>query len=171
MSISQAMLPEFDIEMLHTRKLLALIPEDKLDWQAHEKSMTLRGIATHLANLPSWTMMTISNDEFDMAPKEPDPSMKVPPVESVAEALKSFDDNVAAAHATIEGASDGTMMDGWTLLSGGEKVFTMPKVAVMRSFVLSHMIHHRAQLGVYLRMCDVPLPAIYGNSADETPGV
>jgi len=169
MSISQAMLPEFDIEMSHTRKLLALVPEDKLDWQAHEKSYTLRGIATHLANLPSWTMVTISNDEFDMAPKEPDPSMNVPPVESVAEALKNFDENVATAHATIEGASDDTMMGGWTLLSGGEKVFTMPKVAVMRSFVMSHMIHHRAQLGVYLRMCDVPLPAIYGPSADEAP--
>jgi len=169
MSISQAMLPEFDIEMSHTRKLLALVPEDKLDWRAHEKSMTLRDIATHLAKLPAWTMATISQDELDVAPKEPDPFLNVSPVASVAEALKNFDGNVAQAHDTLEGASDETMMSGWTLLSGGEKVFTMPKVAVMRSFVISHIIHHRAQLGVYLRMCDIPLPAIYGNSADENP--
>ena len=169
MSISQSMLPEFDIEMAHTRKLLERIPDEKLDWQAHEKSYTLRGIATHLANLPSWTTVTISNDEFDMAPK--DGGVKVEPIGSVAEALETFDANVASAHATLEGASDEKLVGPWTLLSGGEKVFTMPKVAVMRSFVMSHMIHHRAQLGVYLRMCDVPLPAIYGPSANEAPGM
>ena len=114
-------------------------------------------------------MVTIERDELDMAPKEPDPSMKVAPVETVAQALENFDGHVAKAHDTLEGASDETMMSGWTLLSGGEKVFTMPKVAVMRSFVISHTIHHRAQLGVYLRLCNIPVPAIYGNSADENP--
>jgi uncharacterized damage-inducible protein DinB len=169
MSISQSMLPEFDAEMANTRKLIERIPDEKLDWKAHEKSYSLRDIATHLSNLLTWTNTTIESDEFDMAPADNKSAARVEPVASVAEALTRFDANVASARRVLEGASDETLMGSWTLLAGGEKQFTLPKVVVLRSFVMNHMIHHRGQLDVYLRLNDVPLPAIYGPSADESP--
>lgn len=167
MGLGTAILPEFDHETANTRKVLERIPDDKLEWTPHEKSMPMVGLATHLANLPSWAAMSIGQDSFDMAPPGQGP-LRLDPVPSVKAALELFDKNVAEARAAIAGASDDRLMGPWSLLAGGKEVFTMPRIAVLRAMVMNHMIHHRAQLGVYLRLNDVPVPAIYGPTADET---
>jgi len=166
MPISQNMLPEFDHEMANTRTALERIPNEKLDWTPHEKSFSFRGLLTHLANLPSWTGMTIQQDSLDVAPPGGEP-YKMEPVESVEQALELFDKNVAASREALAGAADETLMQPWTLLSGGETIFSMPRVAVLRGFVMNHLIHHRGQLTVYLRLNDLSVPALYGPSADE----
>ncbi|MFL6207858.1 MAG: DinB family protein [Pyrinomonadaceae bacterium] len=165
MALSQSLLPEFDQEMANTRKTLARVPEDKLDWRPHEKSMTMGGLATHLANLPSWAAHGINLDELDVAPNGV--PFRVEQIKSRAEALENFDRNVADARAAITGASDEHLFKSWSLLSNGRTIMTMPRVAVLRSFVMNHMIHHRAQLGVYLRLNDIPVPSVYGPTADE----
>jgi len=167
MSLSKALLPEFDHEMANTRKSLERIPDEKLDWKPHEKSMTMGGLATHLANLLTWTNISMNEDVFDMAPPGVEPP-KREPVSSVPEALDLFDNNTKAARSAIESASDDQLLKPWTLLHGGQTVFSLPRIAVLRSFVMNHTIHHRAQLGVYLRLNDIPVPAIYGPSADES---
>lgn len=166
MSISEALLPEFDREMANTRKTLERIPEDKFNWKPHEKSMPLGDLAVHLATMPGWTAEAIKQDSLDIAP-EGSPPYEMPKVNSRGEVIEMFDQGVATARAAIEGVSDEEILKPWTLLSGGKEILTMPKVAVIRDFVMSHSIHHRAQLGVYLRLNDVPVPAIYGPSADE----
>lgn len=165
MGLAESMLPEFDHEMANTRKTLERIPEEKLDWKPHEKSATMRGLATHLANLATWAVHTIERDELDAAP-EGQP-LRAKPVDSVAEALETFDRNVAAARAAIAGASDEHLFKPWTLLAAGRKIFTQPRAGVLRGMILNHTVHHRAQLAVYLRLNDVPVPALYGPSADE----
>jgi uncharacterized damage-inducible protein DinB len=168
MSISEALLPEFDQEMATTRKTLERVPEEKFDWKPHEKSTTLGGLATHLANLPSWVGHTIDKEELDMAPPG-QPPLRIEPARTRDEVLAAFDRNVAAARAALAGASDERLLGPWTLLQGGNRVLTLPRAAVLRSFVMSHSIHHRAQLGVYLRLNDIPVPSVYGPSADEAP--
>ncbi|MCU1266703.1 MAG: DinB superfamily protein [Acidobacteria bacterium] len=165
MAIKDGLLPEFDNEMANTRKTLERAPNDKFDWAPHPKSSTMGGLVTHLANLPSWVSFTIDQDSLDIAPNgEP---QRATPVHSNAEAVETFDNNVAAARAAIAGASDEQLFQPWTLMANGKTLMTLPKVAVLRSFVMNHLIHHRAQLGVYLRLNDVPVPSIYGPSADE----
>ncbi len=167
MSLSQAMLPEFDHEMANTRKSLERIPEAKLGWKPHEKSWSMGDLASHLANLPGWAVLTINVDSFDLAPPGA-PSVKSPRAGSLKEALEMFDKNVVAARAArLAGAGDAHLLKPWILLSGGKVVLTLPRIALLRSFVMNHNIHHRAQLGVYLRLNDVPVPSIYGPSADE----
>jgi uncharacterized damage-inducible protein DinB len=166
MSISDALLPEFDREMANTRKTLERIPEDKFDWKPHEKSMPLGQLAIHLATMPGWTAEAINRESLDIAP-EGSPPYEMPKANSRNEVIEMFDKGVATARAAIEGASDEELFKPWTLLSGGREILTMPKVTVIRDFVMNHSIHHRAQLGVYLRLNDVPVPAIYGPSADE----
>lgn len=168
MSIARSMLPEFDQEMANTRRTLERVPDDRLDWAPHSRSTKMAGLATHVANLPVWVGMTIGQDRFDMAPPGQEPP-RAAQVASAREAVETFDRNVAAARAALEAADDATLTGPWTLLRGGETVLTMPRVAVLRSFVLNHLIHHRAQLTVYLRLNDVPVPALYGPSADEEP--
>ncbi|MGE0129550.1 MAG: DinB family protein [Blastocatellales bacterium] len=166
MSISASLLPEFDNEMANTRKALERVPDDKFDWTPHEKSMVLGVLATHLANLPIWTVFTINQDSLDLAPPGGEP-FKTPEANSRQEILQMFDENVAAARATIAGASDEELLKPWTLLKGGVTLMTLPKIAVLRSFVMNHIIHHRGQFTVYLRLNDIPVPSIYGPSADE----
>ena len=166
MGLAATLLPEFDQETANTRKSLERIPEDKLDWKPHDKSMSFVDLATHLANLPSWTMLMMKQDSFDMAPPGEDPP-RVDPVDSLEGALAMFDKNITAARAAIEGASDELLLAPWALLMGGNEVFKMPRVAVFRSMIMNHMIHHRAQLGVYLRLNDVAVPSMYGPTADE----
>jgi uncharacterized damage-inducible protein DinB len=166
MTLSESLLPEFDIELANTRRTLERVPEDKFDWKPHEKSMTMGGLATHLANLPSWTIYTIERDELDIAPPGA-PPFRIEQATSRQELLDTFDKNVAAARASLAAASDEHLFKPWKLLSGGNEVLSMPRIAVLRSFVMNHNIHHRAQLGVFLRLNDVPVPAIYGPSADE----
>ena len=166
MAFSEALLPEFDQEVVGIRKTLERVPEDKLGWKPHAKSMTMGGLATHLATLLSWAVTAVGTESLDLAPggvPMPGPA----PVKSRQELLETFDKNVAAARQAIAGAADAHLLKPWTLLHNGRQVLTLPRIAVLRSFVMNHSIHHRAQLGVYLRLNDVPVPSIYGPSADE----
>jgi uncharacterized damage-inducible protein DinB len=166
MALSDALLPEFDLEMANTRKTLERVPDDKFDWKPHEKSTAMGGLATHLSNIPSWANYTIDQDSLDLAPGGvPLPGATL--AKSTAELLETFDSNVAKARAAIAGASDEDLFKGWALQRAGNTIMTLPKIAVLRGFVMSHIIHHRAQLGVYLRLNDIPVPSIYGPSADE----
>lgn len=161
-NISQAILPEFDQEMGNTRKSLERVPEDKFSFKPHTKSMTLGGLATHLATINHWSEAIFGQDSFDVSTAPPTPELK-----SRAEVLAAFDKNTATARKAIEDSTDAHFMKPWTLTAGSHTVLTLPRVAVVRSFLLNHGIHHRAQLGVYLRLNDIPVPSIYGPSADE----
>jgi uncharacterized damage-inducible protein DinB len=168
MGLSESLLPEFDNEMAGTRKTLERVPIEKFDWKPHEKSTAMGGLATHVSNIPTWVGYTIDQDSLDLAPG----GKPLPPAErakSQGELLASFDANVTKARAAIAGASDEELFKPWTLMSNGNTLMTLPKIAVLRSFVMNHLIHHRAQLGVYLRLNDIPVPSIYGPSADESP--
>lgn len=166
MKISESLLPEFDHEMAGTRKTLERVPDDKFGWKPHEKSWVMGGIATHLATLPQWATMAITQDSIDINPPGGEP-YRNPELKTREEVLAVFDKNLTEARAAIAGASDETLMQPWSLLSGGETLMTMPRIAVLRTWVMNHAIHHRAQLGVYLRLNGVPVPALYGPSADE----
>jgi len=166
MPISQSFLPEFDQEMANTRKTLERVPDGKFGWKPHDKSGTMGWLAAHVATLPGWIPITFGQDSLDVNPPG-GPSFQLPKIENRAGLLAIFDKNVSEARKTLVAASDEQMMKPWTLLSGGNTIFTIPKVGVLRSFVLNHLIHHRAQLTVYLRLNDVPVPALYGPSADE----
>ena len=167
MAINKALLSEFDYEMANTRKTIERVPEDKFDWKPHDRSMTMGGLATHIANIPTWASRAIRQDSFDMAPQGGPPA-RATLAGSRNELLETFDKNVADARSAISEASDEHLMTKWSLLSGGETVMTLPRVVVLRSFVMNHQIHHRGQLSVYLRLNDVPVPALYGPSADES---
>lgn len=161
MSIAASMLPEYDHEMATTRRFLERVPESNSDFSPHQKSMKLGALAAHLAEIPGWIEATVDQSVFDLA------GYVAPQLSTTAALLESFDAVVAQGRAAIERTADATMFENWTLAMNGEAMFTMPKVAVLRSFVMNHMIHHRAQLGVYLRLLDVPVPGAYGPSADE----
>jgi len=167
MMISQSMLPEFDQEMANLRKTLERVPEGKPDFRPHAKSMTLCQLAGHLAEIPTWATMTNAYDEFDVSPAN-GPKYEPYLMTSRAELLAKFDADLKQARESLAATTDERMMATWTLKNAGETVLAMPRVAVFRSFVMNHMVHHRAQLGVYLRMNDVPVPGLYGPSADES---
>jgi uncharacterized damage-inducible protein DinB len=166
MALKDTLLPEYDHEMGTTRKLLERVPDPDFPWKPHEKSMTLGRLASHLAEIPHWVGAILDASSFDLAAAGDGPP---PPLESRSEVLAAFDRHVAATREAIAARSDAELMAPWTLKRGGHEMFTLPKVAVLRSFLLNHSIHHRGQLSVYLRLRDVPLPSIYGPSADE-PG-
>ena len=163
MQISDSLLPQFDHEMATTRKTLERIPEDKLAWTPHEKSMTLGRLAGHIAELPVFATMAIATNSIDLASGAYQPLTAA----SREQALEAFDRAAADARAAIAGASDEHLLQPWTLLYGGKTMFTMPRVGVVRGMMLSHLIHHRGQFSVYLRLNNVPVPSIYGPSADE----
>jgi uncharacterized damage-inducible protein DinB len=165
MGLVDALLPEFDREMGVTRRLLERVPDGQFAWQPHPKSMTLGRLAEHLAELPQWVGATVLDSSLDLATtRRPDGYQ--PPATRAA-VLTMFDQNVAAARGVLAGRSDAELMAPWSLLRGEQTIFTMPKAGVLRAFVLNHIVHHRGQLSVYLRLRDVPLPSIYGPSADE----
>lgn len=166
MSDSEAILPEFDREMAKTRKVLERVPADSLDWQAHPKSHTIGWNANHLAELPGWIEGTLRGSSWDIAPAGGE-QYRSPTLSSPAEIVALFDRNVAAARDAIAAAGDEALAQPWSLLKAGEPIFTMPRAAVLRNFVLNHTIHHRAILCVYLRLLDIPVPGMYGPSGDE----
>ncbi|MCX6623308.1 MAG: DinB family protein [Acidobacteria bacterium] len=170
MRISEGLLAEYDQETANTRKVLERSPEDKFGWQPHPKSWPMANLLTHLVNMLQWGAMTLTTDSFDYAPPGATP-YKEEPVTSQAELLERFDKNVKETRAAIEATSDEVFVQPWSLLAGGAVVFTMPKVAVFRSMIMNHMIHHRAQLTLYLRLNDIPVPGLYGPSADEYEGL
>jgi uncharacterized damage-inducible protein DinB len=163
-SIADSLLPEFDHEMAVTRKVLERVPEDKFEWTPHPKSMSMVALATHVATIPSWGLPTLTETELDLGGQNQNTA-----VTSRADLLSRFDRNVAGTRAALVGKTDAEMMTIWSLKNNGQKLFTMPRASVWRGFVLNHLVHHRAQLGVYLRLNDVPVPAMYGPSADEAP--
>ena len=163
MALVDAFLPEFDREMTTTRKLLERVPDDRFDWKPHPRSMSLGQLAQHVATIPMWGSVTITQPEIDLG------GSQLPALSTRAGLLEMFDKNVADTRSALTGRTDGELMAPWTLKSKGQTIFTMPKAAVWRGFVMNHIIHHRAQLSVYLRMNDVPVPSMYGPSADESP--
>lgn len=166
MSIKDSFLSELEQEVPMTRKFLERVPEGKLAWKPHDRSMTLGRLASHIAELPSWGEAVLGHDEFDMAP----PGGEAPTaadLDSVEEIIGLFDKNVANFREGLSATSDEEFMKVWTLKNGGEEVFSAPRIGVVRSSVLNHLVHHRAQLSVYLRLNDVPVPPSYGPSADE----
>jgi uncharacterized damage-inducible protein DinB len=165
MAIKDALLPEYDHEMGSTRRLLERVPEGDFGWKPHEKSYTLGQLAGHLANIPNWIPYTCDYAIFDVT-SIGDAARPKDPV-SVAELLATFDANVKKGRSKIDEQTDASLMGMWTFKQGEHEIFTMPKVSVLRSFIMNHTIHHRGQLTVYLRLRNVPLPAIYGPSADE----
>lgn len=167
MNLAQTVLPQLDYEMPNMRKVLERIPEDRLGWTPHPKSFTMLALASHLATIPSYVGWTFKTESLDVAPVGGEP-LRPPQLNTRAEVLEMFDRSWAEARAVLETASDEQLLQPWSLLSAGTPLFTMPRIAVVRGIVLSHMIHHRGQLTVYLRQCDVPLPALYGPSADES---
>ena len=164
MSIVEMLLPEFDREMGVTRRLLERVPDDQFAWKPHDKSMTLGRLAEHLAELPMWARVSITDSGIDMASGRPEGYQ--PPATRAA-VLAMFDANVAEARTALAGSTDAELMAPWTLRAQGKEIFTMPKAAVLRSFVMNHVIHHRGQMSVYLRLQNVPVPSMYGPSADE----
>ncbi len=165
-SISEALLPKFDQEVSTTRKLLEAVPEDRFAWSPHEKSMTLGRLAGHLAELPGWAAAIIDADEFDVKPQGDGESYSPPTFEKLSDILTAFDENTARARALIAAKRDAEMMAPWTLKKEGSVQFSVPRVGAIESFLIHHLIHHRGQLSVYLRLLDVPVPQIYGPTAD-----
>jgi len=158
-------LAAFDQIVAGARTMLEAVPDDRVDWRPHDRSWTLGELATHISNLPNWTIATLSMSEFDIAPAEGGP----PPMAALgssAELVDALDSSAAAARAAIEGSSEEDLDGPWTMLVAGEARFTLPKRVVLRTFILDHMIHHRAQLGVYLRLLDIPVPQLFGPTAD-----
>ena len=166
MSISAALLPEFDQEIAKTRTALERIPTDRFGWKPHEKSFSMGELANHMARLPGWGAATLTTESMDLDPEagEFEPPE---PVETVEDLLELFDAQAAEFRAALAEAGDEAMMASWTLSNGGEELFTMPRVAVIRGMILNHLVHHRGQLTVYLRLNDLPVPGLYGPSADE----
>jgi uncharacterized damage-inducible protein DinB len=166
MALRDAILSEFDYEMISTRQTLERVPEGKGDWAPHEKSMKMGRLAGHVAELCGWTTGIILQDNFDFRPAGAPPRQPLV-MTSRKQLLDEFDKNKEAASDAIAGASDETLLKTWSLLSGGQTIMSMPRIAFLRGFVMNHIIHHRAQLGVYLRLNNLPVPSVYGPSADE----
>ena len=164
MGMNEVFIAELQQEAAATRKLLERVPMDKADWTPHAKSMKLGNLAHHVSELLGWTMVTMDQDELDFAKWEYKPVIPA----TTEELVKNFDVQVEKATECLKNADDAKFMENWTMRQGDKIFFTLPKAAVLRSFVFNHEIHHRAQLGVYLRLLDIPLPSSYEPTADET---
>ena len=161
MRIAEVLVPEFDREMAGVRKTLERFPDNKMDWSPHPKSMPLGRLANHIADIPAWTIMTFDCDTFDVT------GFENPNAATREELLAMFDENVAKGRAMLSEVSDEVASGTWTMTGQGHVYFTSPKMEVIRTWVLNHIVHHRAQMGVYLRLLDIPVPGVYGPSADE----
>jgi uncharacterized damage-inducible protein DinB len=164
MSINAALLGELKHEAASTRKMLERVPTDKLDWVPHEKSTKLGKLAKHIADLPSWFERIINADEFDFATAK----FNLEPPASTEAILQIFDEKLAMAINALESASDENLNKSWTFRRGEHVIFAMPKKVALRTMAYNHIYHHRGQLSVYLRLLDIPVPGMYGPSADET---
>lgn len=162
MNIIDPILMEFTHEAGITRRLLERVPDEQLGWKPHEKSMSMGRLASHIAEIPTFVAAILGQDELIL------PGSYTPlNAGSTAEILEAFDKNVAMATEMMQGQSNERLMQPWRLKKGEHVVFEMPRIGVIRGLVLNHSVHHRGQLSVYVRMHDVPLPSIYGPSADE----
>ena len=164
MPLIDSLLPEFDREMGLTRRALERVPDGQFDWRPHPTSVTLGRLAEHLTEMPLWATTALTQSQLEATTQRP---VDYTPPATPTEVLALFDSCLKTARASLVNKTDGEFAAPWTLKNGGKEIFTMPKIAVMRNFVLNHMIHHRGQLTVYLRMLEVPVPSIYGPSGDE----
>jgi uncharacterized damage-inducible protein DinB len=162
MSTIETLLKELEQEAVTTRKMLSCVPNDKYDWQPHPKSMTIRRLATHIADIPTWLEMAIYDDELNFATS----TRKEPVINNTDELLKFQDESVAKGKAALKSATEDTLAEPWTLSNGDHIISVRPKSEVIR-MAYCQIVHHRAQLGVFLRLLDVPIPGSYGPSADE----
>jgi len=161
MKITQTLLPEFDQEMKGTRSILELVPERLLDWKAHPPLNSIGWVASHLVDTLSWAGVIVNEKSFDVAPPGGEPHQS-PVLDSARAIVSSFDENLSTARSAIAGASDEQLMEPWSLLQGGNELFTMPRIGVLKMFLINHVVHHRAFLIAYLRMNDVECPGMYG---------
>ncbi len=166
MTLAEAMTAEFRQEAVGTRKMLERAPEDQFAWQPHEKSMPLGRLAGHIAENPSWADTIIGTTELDFAESDYKPFLP----ESTAELLTEYDQRVAAFEKAMQGVSDEDMLVRWTMKHGDRVISQLPRIAAIRGFILSHTYHHRGQLSVYLRLLGVPVPGVYGPTADDQAG-
>jgi len=169
MAIKDALLPEFDHEMSTTRRLLERVPADRLSWKPHERSMTMARLATHLGEILGYGRTILCESSFDLASFE-QPDYRHPEASSTEEVLRNFDEHSREVRELLRNSLDGVWMVPWTLKRGSHEVFTLPRLTALRSMVLNHLIHHRGQLSVYLRLNDIKLPPIYGPTGDEPAG-
>lgn len=167
MTIGEKMLPQFDEEFAATRKFLALVPDDRLMWKPHEKSMELGRLAWHLADFPEWVVMTLMQDSFGMTGEDAAKSAEEWKGKKRADLLKRFDNGLGKARSALTGISDAGMAKRWKMEWGGQTIIDDRREDVYRKWAISHMVHHRAQLGVYFRLLGVAIPGCYGPSADE----
>lgn len=170
MRFLEALVPEFDLEARFTRRHLERVPMDKLDFKPHDKSMTLGWLATFTAILPTWGTLTLTTDSFDVAPPGGTP-VRNETARSSEALLAMWDANIADLRKALVNVRDDRLEQPWTLLAAGNVLFRKPRWLVFRAFFLNHMIHHRAQLGVFLRLTGAPVPAVYNDSADESGGI
>jgi uncharacterized damage-inducible protein DinB len=166
MSYSQLLVPELEMEMATTRRVIERIPTEKFGWKAHEKSNTMGWVVNHLAEIPGWVEGTLASDVWDICPVGGSPYQS-PSFATIEDVLASFDANVAMAIKGLKAATDEELEKSWSLASGGQTLMTFRKLDVMRLWIISHTIHHRAILTVYMRLNDIPVPAVYGPSGDE----
>lgn len=160
MSFVDAFLPEFDREMQGTRSILALVPDELLGWKAHDNLNTVGWVASHLADTLSWAPAILQETSYDVAPVGGEPHT-TPSFDSAKEILDTFDQNLDDARSAFEASTDEQMSVPWSLLQGGNELFTMPRMAVAKMFLLNHIVHHRAFLVAYLRMNDIECPGLY----------
>ena len=166
MPIAEMLLPEYDSEIAITRRVLERVPDDRGEWKPHEKAFKMAHLAQLVALLPEWVVKTLEQTELDIAPKDK-PRGAGYTVETTATLLALFDRNASAGRAALAKASDEAFQVPWTLKAGGNPVLTQPRYMILRQMVLNHLVHHRAQLGIYLRLTDQKVPQIYGPTADE----
>ena len=164
MPLIDILLPEYDRETETTRQVLVRVPEKLFSWKPHSRLMTLGALSTHITKLPTWTANIMESDSFDIKNKEINHAVYY---KSASELLNTFDVNVASAREILLNRVDGEFNKLWTLKNGARDIFTLPRIAMLRYFVLNHLIHHRGQLSVYLRLNEATLPPIYGPSTDE----
>lgn len=167
MPSKEELLREFDEEYGNTRNFLALIPDDKLMWKPHQKSMELGRLAWHLTDFPEWTILTFTQESYDMSPEDGEKAMHGWRHKIREDMLARFDGDLPVARAVLENASEASLAKTWTMKWQGETIIEDTRENVYRKWSISHMIHHRAQLGVYLRLLGVAIPGCYGPSADE----
>jgi len=163
MAIKDALLAEFDHEMATARKVLERVNEQQFGWKPHEKSMSLGRLATHVAEIPQWGQTILNEPEFNMVSGEYRPK----DLATTGDVVALFDEQTKKIRAILETKGDAELMSTWAFKSDGKLMFSMPRVAAWRSWVMNHLIHHRGQLSVYLRQTGSPVPSIYGPSADE----
>ena len=161
-AIKDGLLAEFDHEVATTRRLLERVPEDRLGWKPHDKSMSLGGLATHLGNIPNWASAILNETSFNLDTGAPHIEART----SRSDILALFDESTTRTRASMD-KTDAEYLIAWALKRGGRDMFSMPRISAFRTFVLYHLVHHRGQLSVYLRLNDVPVPPIYGPTADE----